>query len=226
MHTMRINKFIAHSTGLSRRKADDLVNTQQVCINGIVATNGDSVSESDTVTLNKRRLSLPNVHVTILLNKPTGYVCSRNGQGSKTIYDILPKKFHHLKPIGRLDKNSSGLLLLTTDGVLSQKLSHPSYQKTKVYEVCLDKPLSILHWEEIHEQGIMLTDGLSKLFLERLEPFNDKNWQVTMREGRNRQIRRTFAALGYEVIKLHRTQFGNYKLDKLNIGEVLILPKA
>jgi 23S rRNA pseudouridine2605 synthase len=148
-----------------------------------------------------------------MMNKPVGYVVSRNGQGSPTIYSLLPLQYHKLKPVGRLDKASSGLLLLTNDGNLANDLTHPSKQKVKIYEISLNLPLQPLHRQMISDHGIELEDGNSKLQLERREEGNDKDWTVTMHEGRNRQIRRTFGALGYDVTKLHRTQFGPYKLD-------------
>ncbi|HEY5806299.1 MAG TPA: ribosomal large subunit pseudouridine synthase B, partial [Candidatus Saccharimonadales bacterium] len=98
-------------------------------------------------------------------------------------------------------------------------LTHPKYQKTKIYEVELAKPLQPLHRQMISDHGIQLDDGPSKLLLERLEDNNDKAWRVTMQEGRNRQIRRTFAALSYKVTKLHRTHFGGYKLGPLRSGQ-------
>lgn len=147
-----------------------------------------------------------------MLNKPVGYVVSRDGQGSPTVYELLPKELQNLKPIGRLDKNSSGLLLLTNDGRLAQELTHPSYHKVKIYEVRLNKNLAPLHRQMISEIGIHLSDGPSKLGLERMNESSDKSWRITMHEGRNRQIRRTFESLGYAVAKLHRTTFGNYLL--------------
>ena len=206
---MRINKYVALATGLSRRKADDVIASGQIKINGTPATTGSTLSDQDIVTLNNKKLSLP-IFTTILLNKPTGYVCSRNGQGSKTIYDLLPAKYHNLKPIGRLDKNSSGLLLLTNNGTLHQQLSHPSYVKQKRYIVTLNKPLLPQDQTNILK-GVMLEDGISKLQLKK----DGKSWIVTMAEGRNRQIRRTFFALGYKVTKLTRTNFGPYKLSDI-----------
>ena len=216
---MRINKYVALATGLGRRKADKVIQDGAILVNGAVATKGINVSTNDSVFYNGKKLLIPEELTTIMLHKPVGYVCSRNGQGSRTIYDLLPKTLHHLKPVGRLDKDSSVLLLLTNDGTLANQLTHPAFTKTKVYEVTLNSALTKLDWSSIHEQGIVLPDGPSKLFLERLEPFNDKNWQVTMHEGRNRQIRRTFAALGYRVTKLHRTHFDNYKLGILPSGK-------
>ncbi|HEX3569149.1 MAG TPA: pseudouridine synthase [Candidatus Saccharimonadales bacterium] len=208
---MRINRFIASATGMSRRVADAAIRQGQVSVNDQPPQPGQDITNSDVVTYRGRRLRLAATQ-TIILNKPVGYVVSREGQGSRTIYDLLPPELHHLKPIGRLDKDSSGLLLLTNDGQLAQELTHPKYQKTKMYEVTLDAPLQPLHRQMIAEIGLQLEDGRSKLGLERLRDGNDTAWRVTMQEGRNRQIRRTFTALGYEVITLHRTQFGTYAL--------------
>lgn len=157
--------------------------------------------------------------VYLAMNKPTGYVCSRRRQGeSQTIYELLPKNYQELKTVGRLDKDSSGLILLTNDGDFAFQMTHPKFFKTKVYEVELDRPLEPLHQQMIADFGIQIGDGLSKLGLERLDD-SRKNWRATMHEGRNRQIRRTFGALGYTVTALHRTDFGRYRLGGLNPGE-------
>lgn len=215
---MRINKFIAQATGLSRRAVDTLVIANRVRINGKPVQLGSEVSASDTVTLDGKVITPAVNTVTIILNKPAGYVSSRAGQGSKTIYDLLPPKFHHLKPVGRLDKDSSGLLLLTNDGDLANRLTHPRYAKEKVYEVELDKPLTA-HDKTNIESGVRLEDGISRLHIE-VNGAGNHILTVTMSEGRNRQIRRTFSALGYRVTKLHRTQFGPYGLENLASGNV------
>jgi 23S rRNA pseudouridine2605 synthase len=116
---------------------------------------------------------------------------------------------------------SSGLLLLTNDGDYAHRLTHPRYKKTKMYTIALDKPLNASDHQKI-EQGIKLEDGVSSLRLKALTG-GEYTWQVTMNEGRNRQIRRTFAALGYTVIKLHRTQFGEYSLGELASGVTIIV---
>ncbi len=214
---MRVNKFVALSTGLSRRKADQLIAQNKVFINNKPALNGQIVSSDDIVKLNKNALELPTTK-TIIFNKPTGFVCSRDGQGSKTIYDILPAEFQKLKYVGRLDKNSSGLLLLTNDGDLANTLTHPSHKKAKTYIVSISPKLNQNHIQELRK-GIMLDDGISKF---TLLPLNG-SWQVTIFEGRNRQIRRTFKALGYKVTSLHRINFGDYGLDDLKIGQFKII---
>ncbi|HET9173814.1 MAG TPA: pseudouridine synthase [Candidatus Saccharimonadales bacterium] len=213
---MRINKYIALATGLSRRAADAAIAQGSVTVNGMVAGMGQDVTDKDQVTLNSKPVQPPAHTATIILHKPTGYVVSRLGQGSKTIYELLPPEFHTLKPVGRLDKDSSGLLLMTNNGALANQLTHPRYAKTKIYDVMLNKPLAPLHKQMIIDYGVQLEDGLSSFQLTKRS--DDRQWRVTMQEGRNRQIRRTFAALGYTVIKLHRTRFGNYQLNDIKSG--------
>lgn len=217
---MRINKFVAQATGLSRRAADAAIAEGRVLLNGQSPYAGSQVADSDTVTLDGTKLTPAGTTRTILFHKPAGYVVSRNGQGSKTIYDLLPTMYHDLKPVGRLDKDSSGLLLLTNDGELANRLTHPRYAKIKIYEVTLSAPLSPLHRQMIDDYGITLEDGPSKLQLDRSVDGDDTAWIVTMHEGRNRQIRRTFSALGYKVTRLHRTNFGPYALTTMQPGAI------
>ena len=160
-----------------------------------------------------------------MLNKPENYVSSRKAQGDvPTLYELLPDEYKKLKTVGRLDKNSSGLILLTDDGDFAFSHTHPKFFKIKTYIITLDRALEPLHQQEISDFGIKLEDGPSKLFLTKL---NDERtvWQVEMSEGRNRQIRRTFSALGYEVIKLHRIEFGEYRLGDLKAGEFKLVNK-
>ncbi len=209
---MRINKFVAQATGISRRAADDAIRQGRVRLNSSTAALGDEVIASDKVSFDGHAI-IPAAKMTVALNKPPGYVTSREGQGAKTIYDLLPPEYHTLKPVGRLDKDSSGLILLTNDGELANQLTHPKYSKTKIYEIELDKPLESLHQQIISDHGIELEDGNSKLGLQKLD--SALSWQVTMSEGRNRQIRRTFGALGYNITRLHRVTFGPFKLSQL-----------
>lgn len=222
---MRLNKFIAHATGISRREADELIRTGNVVVNGKAPDLGCDVNpDDDTVTVNNQLVKLPTEHTTIMLNKPVGYVCSRNAQakGVKTIYELLPDQYKALKTVGRLDKDSTGLILLTDDGDLAHQLTHPSFAKTKEYIVELDHALAPLHQQMISDFGINLDDGPSQLLLERLNDERTK-FNITMHEGRNRQIRRTFAALGYQVKSLRRTTFGPYVLGDLASGKWLTI---
>jgi 23S rRNA pseudouridine2605 synthase len=209
--SIRLNKFIAQHLNVGRRAADDLIAAGKVTINGKPIELGARVRQGDTVQVQGREFAWE-AHpdfIYLLMNKPEGYVCSRRQQGdTRTIYSLLPAKYQHLKTIGRLDKNSSGLIVLTNDGDLAHRLTHPSFVKVKKYEVTLDQPLQPLHHQMIADHGIDLPDGNSRLQLDRMHEGDSDSWLVTMHEGRNRQIRRTFGALGYEVLRLHRIQFG------------------
>jgi 23S rRNA pseudouridine2605 synthase len=216
---MRINKFVAQATGMSRRAADQAIAEGRVLVDGTVPSAGDSVDTQSVVTIDGAQIFAQDQVTTIALNKPEGYVCSRNGQGSKTVYDLLPKELHHLKSVGRLDKDSSGLLLMTSDGDLANKLTHPRYEKTKVYEITLNVPLQPLHRQMIQDTGIKVEGYVSRFSVERITDSDDINWRVTLSEGKNRQIRKTFEALDYKVVKLHRSNFGPYTLGQLPLGK-------
>lgn len=219
--TERLNKFLALQLGISRRQADELIEKGRISINEKTAQLGERFKAGDEIKLGEKIISKTREEKKyVIFNKPRGYVCSRKKQGeNETIYAILPKEFSVLKPVGRLDKDSSGILLLTNDGDFAFQMTHPKFRKVKEYLVSLDTPLQPIHQQMIADFGINLPDGKSQLGLERLDD-SRKNWKVIMSEGRNRQIRRTFSAIGYEVEELHRTVFGSYILPKdLNFGD-------
>jgi len=205
---------------------DNLIAASKVLVNGAPAKLGARVLETDEIIVEGKKIDTTPVSYTyLMLNKPVGYLSSRRSQGGEpTLYELLPEKYRALKTVGRLDKNSSGLILLTNDGDFAFSHTHPKFYKIKTYLVSLDKPLEPLHQQEISDFGIQLDDGPSKLFLTKLND-NRLEWQVEMSEGRNRQIRRTFAALGYTVEKLHRIEFGDYKLGDLESGKYKIMNK-
>lgn len=221
-HT-RLNKFIAQHLNIGRRAADVLIGSGGVSINDRPATLGDRVQPGDTVLADGHTLTVKKAQdfIYLLMDKPKGYVCSRRQQGdTPTVYSLLPAKYQHVKTVGRLDKDSSGLILLTNNGDLAHTLTHPSFTKIKRYEVMLDARLQPLHHQMIADHGITLPDGNSRLQLDRLVEGDSTQWLVTMHEGRNRQIRRTFGALGYQVVRLHRISFGPFALAELG-GEQL-----
>jgi pseudouridine synthase len=219
---IRLNKFLAERLGISRRDADEAIVGGLVTINGETAVLGARVDNTDKVCYNEKIVPHDTGFSYIAFNKPVGYVCSRRAQGdAPTLYDLLPKDLRVLKTVGRLDKDSSGLILLTNDGDFAFQMTHPKFYKEKVYEVTLDRDLEPLHQQMINDFGVQLEDGVSKLELMRLDDDSRTSWRITMSEGRNRQIRRTFAALGYKVVALHRIQFGKYQLTGLKTGEWL-----
>ncbi len=219
---LRLNKFLAERIGVSRREADELIAAGKITINGKVATLGARLDKNDKVCYNKKIIPFETDYLYIAMNKPVGYVCSRRAQGNvPTIYELLPKEYQKLKTVGRLDKDSSGLILLTNDGDFAFQHTHPKFKKEKIYEVELDKPLEPLHQQMISDYGIMLDDGPSRFTVIH---DNDK-YIVKISEGRNRQIRRTFAALGYKVTRLHRTDFGIYHLNNLASSKYQLVNK-
>lgn len=210
----RINQFVAKSTGVSRRNADELIESGRIKINGSRADLGQQVGAGDSVTLDGDKITQLET-VTIFFNKPVGYVCSRKGQGGdKTIYDLLPRDYAHLNPVGRLDKDSSGLMILSNDGDLVQKLSHPSSGKWKRYYIETNPKLNSNQLEQIHE-GVELEDGLSKFEIEK----SGVGFIVRMQEGRNRQIRRTIDAVGSKITTLNRQAIGDNEIGDLKDGE-------
>lgn len=218
--TERLNKHLATIMGISRREADLLIEKGRVAVDGRPAVLGTQVESSATVVVDGQPIAHQVDLVYLAMNKPVGYVCSRRSQGGvPTIYELLPKKYQLLKTVGRLDKDSSGLILLTNDGDFAFSHTHPKFQKTKQYNVRLDRDLEPLHQQMISDYGVTLEDGVSQLGLTRMSDDNRRDWTVTMSEGRNRQIRRTFSALGYTVVKLHRTQFGSYSLGDIKRGD-------
>lgn len=220
MQPIRLNKFLAERIGISRREADELIADGKIIVNGKVAITGAKVDISDKVCYNKKIIPFETEYLYIALNKPVGYVCSRRAQGqTPTLYELLPPEYQKLKTVGRLDKDSSGLILLTNDGDFAFSMTHPKFKKEKIYEVELDRPLEPLHQQMISDYGIMLDDGPSKFIIIH----DDNKYIVKISEGRNRQIRRTFAALGYKVEKLHRTNFGKYELNGLKPGKCVII---
>lgn len=218
--SFRLNKHLALQLGVSRREADNLIARGDVIVNETVATLGARFAVGDAITVKGKIITDSTAFIYLAFNKPTGYVCSRRAQGdNQTIYDLIPQQYHTLKPVGRLDKDSSGIILLTNDGDFAYQMTHPKFEKVKIYNVMLGQELEPLHQQMISDHGVQLEDGGSKLSLERLSEANRRDWIVTMSEGRNRQIRRTFGSLGYNVIKLHRTNFGNYSVGDIKPGE-------
>lgn len=226
MEPIRLNKFLAERSGVSRREADDLIAAGKVLVNKKPAILGARIDKNDEVCYNKKIVPFQTEFLYLAMNKPVGYVCSRRAQGSApTLYDLLPEEYQKLKTVGRLDKDSSGLILLTNDGDFAYQMTHPKFHKEKIYEVELDRPLEPLHQQMISDYGIMLDDGPSRftVIASTAGPTERTHLTVILNEGRNRQIRRTFAAVGYKVTKLHRIKFGKYELSGLKSGKYVIL---
>lgn len=215
---IRLNKRLVElNLASSRRSAEELIISGQVSVNGqIINQLATQVTASDSIKV-AGKLGQPRTSITIAFNKPAGYVCTHKPQGNQnTIYSLLPKKFISLKCVGRLDKDSQGLLILTSDGNLVQALSHPTSQKEKEYIVSTTKPLNTNDINQLR-RGIKLSDGISHF--ETVRQINSKTLRVVLTSGRNRQIRRSFEALEHTVAKLERVRVGKYKLHILPTGK-------
>ena len=221
MPSVRLNKFIASSGLCSRRKADELIENGEVTVNGKKVTElGFLVGEKDKVFINQK-LIRPVKHEYYKFFKPAGYITTASDEkGRKTIYDLLPESMYHLRPVGRLDKDSTGLLILTNDGELINELTHPSVKVPKVYIVSID---SVIHKHELEQMagGIEIEKGkIAYADISVLE--SDKKhtlMQITLYQGMNRQIRKMFEYFGYEVKTLKRIQHAIINLDGLKRGE-------
>ncbi len=221
MSGVRLNKYIASSDLCSRRKADEYIKNGSVTVNGkVVQELGYIVNDKDKVFVNKK-LVTPAKHQYYRFFKPAGYITTReDDQGRKTIYDILPENLYSLKPVGRLDKDSTGLLILTNDGDLINALTHPSVKVPKVYLVTIN---SSIHRHELEKlaNGIELEPGKIAYADIQVLDMDSKHteMQITLYQGMNRQIRKMFKSIGYEVKTLKRIQHATISLDGLKRGE-------
>lgn len=215
---MPINKYIAHCGVCSRRDAAEEVRKGMVTVNGQAITEpGHKVLETDEVTFNGKKVTVQKELVYILLNKPKDYITTSNDpQGRKTIMDLMKGvSTQRIYPVGRLDRNTTGVLLLTNDGELTQKLSHPSFQVRKVYEVTLDRVLEKGDFQKLLD-GLTLEDGfIAPDAVGYADPKNKKIIGIEIHSGRNRIVRRMFEHLGYDVRNLDRVLFAN--LTKKNV---------
>lgn len=216
--TMPLNKFIAHSGVAARREAAEVVKQGKVKVNNVVITEpGHKVSVNDEIKVNGKKVFISKNLVYILLNKPKDYITTTDDpQGRKTVLDIIGKATtERIYPVGRLDRNTSGVLLLTNDGELSQKLTHPSNNIKKVYAVTLNKPLDKKDFEKILK-GVTLEDGLARVdAIAYADAHNKTMIGVEIHSGRNRIVRRIFESLGYDVRNLDRVVFAG--LTKKNV---------
>lgn len=217
--TLRLNKIIADSGLCSRRTADRWITDGRVTVNlEPVTTVGTQVSPQDIVLVDGN--PLPHKQpVYILFHKPVGVLTTRKDEKDRdTIYDVLPKKFQHCDPAGRLDRQSSGALILSNDGQFIHKISHPSFPINKVYRVKLDKPFAKGHKKRLKE-GVLLEPENKLAKVIECQQVNDNTLTLTLRTGYNRQIRRTLALLGYEVLTLRRLAIGPIELKRLAVGK-------
>ena len=218
---VRLNKYLANAGICSRREADDLIQNGAITVNGQVVTElGTKVLRSDEVVFQGKPVSLEK-KVYVLLNKPKDYVTtSDDPQQRKTVMDLVknvcPERIY---PVGRLDRNTTGVLLLTNDGDLASKLTHPKFLKKKVYHVFLDKPVEPQDMQKIAE-GVDLDDG--EVHADAIEYASDTDKSqvgIEIHSGKNRVVRRIFENLGYRVVKLDRVLFAGLTKKNLRRGD-------
>ena len=218
---LRLNKFLANAGVCSRREADDFIQAGVVSVNGNVVTElGTKVMRSDTVMFHDQLVTIEK-KVYVLLNKPKDYVTtSDDPQNRKTVMDLVQDACRErIYPVGRLDRNTTGVLLLTNDGDLASKLTHPQYLKKKVYHVYLDKNVTAADMRQIAE-GITLDDGEIRAdAIEYASETDKKQVGIEIHSGRNRIVRRIFEHFGYRVLKLDRVLFAGLTKKNLRRGD-------
>ena len=215
---MRLNKYLSHCGIAARRQSAEYVKQGLVTVNGEVEPNpGYPVQPGDEVRYKGQVVKLEERKVYILMNKPRDIIPTASDEkGRKTVLDIIGNKVEErIFPVGRLDRNTSGLLLLTNDGDLAKKLSHPSHKVQKVYHVTLDKPFHRNDFEKV-QKGLKLEDGLALVDSLHFVEGKKDELEISLHIGKNRIVRRIVEHLGYEVVKLDRTYYAG--LTKKDIG--------
>lgn len=225
MAEVRLQKFLAECGVGSRRKMEQFIIEGRVRINGKVVTElGRKVDpDVDKVEVNRRTVHAARKGI-MLLNKPRGVVSTLSDpEGRRTVADYLTKHYTSYFPVGRLDWDSTGLMVLTNDGEVAERLMHPRYGFERVYEARLEGSVPMETLNKL-ERGVKLSDGLVKASAAILRSDANTTWvEVKIKEGRNRVVRRVFEKLGYPVMKLKRTVYGPFKLGRLQVGQIRVL---
>lgn len=223
---MRINKYLAAAGVASRRECDRLISEGRVKVNGKIASLGYEVNADDEVTVNGNRVT-EKKNEYYILNKPKGYICSvSDDKGRKTVMDLMPQNVGRVYPVGRLDYDSEGLLIMTTDGELAQKLTHPSNEIAKTYLVKIEGTITESDLNPIRS-GIEIDGYLTKKCKAHIVETNKAYTKIhiTLTEGKNREIRKMFEAIGREVVLLKRIKIGELTLRGLDRGSYRKLSK-
>lgn len=218
---MKLQLFLRDNLNISRRKAAELIKTGVVKINEKIAKTGDEVSDTDAVYWNSKQIKPKETKlVYIALNKPSGYITTKSDPfGRRTVYDLLPKKLNNLFPVGRLDYDTEGLLLLTNDGQFAYKLTHPKYEVEKIYLVHLNSIL-VDSDKKLIEAGLetsVISTSPAKIKIIGNDKDSTKLY-ITIHEGKNREVRKIFEVFGLEVVYLQRVQIGDFNLVDLGLG--------
>lgn len=226
---MRLNKRLVELGYCSRRKADKLIEEGRVKVNGSIATLGIQVSENDEIEIDGEEVANDDEKVLIAYNKPKGVICTEsNVEKAEKISDKI-KEFgfgKRLFTIGRLDKDTTGLILITNDGDLAREITNTHKDYEKEYEVRVNKPITGEFIRKM-EQGVILHDLNKKTKPCKIHRFGKEEYRfsITITQGLNRQVRRMCRELGYHVVDLKRVRIMNYKLDNLKVGEYIVIKK-
>lgn len=218
---MRINKYIANSGFCSRRKADEYIEQGLVKVNGKVVTMlGYQIRVKDVVTVNNKVIQSQKFEY-YKFNKPAGYITTKSDEkGRRTIYDLIPEELHHLKPVGRLDKDSAGLIIMTNDGEFINKLTHPSIKVPKLYKVTVNNKVKMEYLEEF-ARGIMIDGKFAWCDSQILESKKGETvLEITLYQGLNRQIRKMFKHFDLDVVHLKRIKHGIISINGLPQGAI------
>ena len=215
IYPIRINRYLALQNICSRREADALIEKGVVLINGKKAKIGDKVNEGDKVTVKAKNAEVMKKYVYFAFNKPRGIVTHSPKDGQKSIKDITYSA-EDVFPVGRLDKNSRGLLILTNDGRINDKLLNPEYNHEKEYVVTVNKPITNI-FLKVMRQGVQLEDFKTKPAI--VEQKDETTFHITLTEGKKHQIRRMCTNLGWEVVDLKRVRVMGIKLGTLGSGQ-------
>lgn len=221
MTEMVLQKYISNSGYCSRRQAEDLIRSERVIVNGGVAELGVKVSDKDIVEIDGKKIDFATEKIYIVLNKPVGYTCTnRSFKGEKNVFELLPDEYKNLHVVGRLDKNSRGLVLLTNDGDYTLRATHPRFEHEKRYKVEVrSKKLEVRNVIKNFINGIDIGEGDGVVQVKDIKYLEDNKFEIVLTEGKKRQIRRMFKALGYEVADLERVAIREIRFDDSKEGE-------
>ncbi|MCK5319802.1 rRNA pseudouridine synthase [Candidatus Parcubacteria bacterium] len=225
-----LQKFIANAGYCSRRKAEERIRSGQVKVNNKIAELGMKVSSDDKIEIGNKLIELPKEKIYITLNKPVGVTCTnRRFKNEKNVFELLPGEFKNLHVVGRLDKNSRGLVLLTNDGDMTMRMTHPRFGHEKKYVVQLRIKNQELHPSSEHRRidqiidnflkGIDIGDGDGVVKVKKIKYLEKNKFEIILTEGKKRQIRRMFKVLDLDVVDLKRVVIGNIKLGNLKVGK-------
>lgn len=217
---MRLQKYLANAGVASRRACEKLIENGEITINGNVAVIGDKVEDGDVVEYNGKVIDLPLEYIYLMLFKPVGVITTASDErGRKTVLDLIDID-ERIYPVGRLDLNTSGLLLLTNDGELANRLTHPRFQVDKTYKAIVKGEITEDKLQQLRD-GVMLEDGMTAPAKARVSKYDGENSyvEITIHEGKNRQVRRMFEAVGHQVRGLRRVKVGNLSIKDMERGQ-------